>query len=78
MTKGFLLVDGAKNVLLIHQDEMDLVEDMLYRISRRRDERIGDMVKTHKTNAELDKTIHAYLKCQFNDGFQEGADHENN
>lgn len=78
MVKGFLLVDGAKNVLLIHQDEMELVGDMLSRISRKRDERIGDMVKTHKTNAELDKTIHAYLKCKFNDECQEGADHEIN
>ena len=67
MNKGYLIVDGAKNVLLVHPDEFDLMSDLLDRIRRKRGERIGDMVKKHKKMSDLDKTIHSYLKCEFDD-----------
>lgn len=58
--KGFLLVDGAKNTIVVtfKTPEMDDLTDWL------RPERLS-LVKRHKTKAELDKDISLYLKEQY-------------
>ena len=58
--KGFLLVDGAKNTIVVRlkTPEMDDLTDWL------RPERVS-LVKQHKTKAELDKDISLYLKAQY-------------
>ena len=57
---GFLLVDGAKNTIVVRfkTPEMDDLTDWL------RPERMS-LVKQHKTKAELDKDISLYLKAQY-------------
>ena len=60
MEKGFLLIDGAKNTLLIpiKSDEMD---DLTKHYIR------GNLscVHTHANMAELNKDIKAYLKGEY-------------
>ena len=57
MKKGFLLCDGQKNCILISQEDYYKPFGLIL------EEKIkGEEVKTHKTRAELNKTISEYLK----------------
>jgi hypothetical protein len=72
MKKGFLLCDGQKNCILISQEDyykpfgLILEEKIKY-----------EEVKTHKTRAELNKTVSEYLKGVYRVK-PEGADHVSN
>ena len=58
--KGFLLIDGAKNTIVIlpKYEEWNDLGDFLRR------EHL-DKVKQHATRKELDKDISLYLKAQY-------------
>lgn len=57
MKKGFLLCDGSKNCVLI------TMEDLYKPFDKILAEKVkGQEVKTHKTRADLNKTISEYLK----------------
>lgn len=67
MNKGILIVDGQRNVLLVHPDEFNYFAKLLDEESRRTGETVLRRVKKHKTNKELDATIHKYLKQEYDD-----------
>ena len=65
--KGFLLIDGMKNVLLIHTDEYEMVKELLRKDVYASGESVLRRVKQHKTLPELDKTVRLYLKGEYDD-----------
>lgn len=67
MNKGILIVDGQRNVLLVHPDESEYLMELLTKEYRRTGETVLRRVKKHKTNKELDATIHKYLKQEYDD-----------
>lgn len=67
MNKGILIVDGQRNVLLVHPDEWEYLAELMEKESRRTGETVLRRVKKHKTNKELDATIHKYLKQEYDD-----------
>ena len=67
MNKGILIVDGQRNVLLVHPDESDYLIKLMRSEVDKDQEGILRRVKKHKTNKELDATIHKYLKQEFDD-----------
>lgn len=67
MNKGILLIDGSRNVVLIHPDEMSYITDLFREETRRYGESVLRRVKKHKNNKELDITVHKYIKAQYDD-----------
>lgn len=66
--KGFLLIDGSKNTLLLPKEDffdMDLDHIITKHIGK---------AKRHKTKQELFNDISLYLKCEYQDG--EGLHHD--
>lgn len=63
MKKGFLLIDGMKNtILLTHEDFLDIIT---YAENTRNSKWLR-LVKQHKTKQELNKDISNYLKGEYN------------
>ena len=67
MNKGILIVDGQRNVLLVHPDESEYLMKLMYSDVYKEEGSILRRVKKHKTNKELDATIHKYLKQEYDD-----------
>lgn len=62
--RGFLIIDGSKNTLLIpKEDVVDRNLSMDELIMRHIHE-----AKRHRTQAELNKDIALYLKCEYTPG----------
>ena len=64
--KGFLLIDGSKNAVILNTNE--LPEELMDLLRKRG---IMETVKKHKTNKDLYKTVSDYLKGEWNDGESE-------
>lgn len=62
--RGFLLIDGSKNTLLIPKEE---VVDRYYSMDELITKHIHE-AKRHRTIAELHADITLYLKCQYTPG----------
>ena len=77
MNKGILIVDGQRNVLLVHPDESDYLIKLMRSEVNKDGEGIISRVKKHKTNKELDATIHKYLKQEYDDEKEEEDDRIN-
>lgn len=60
--KGFLLIDGSKNTLLLPKE--DFFDGDIDKVITKH---IGK-AKRHATNTELFNDIRAYLKCEYVDG----------
>lgn len=61
--RGFLLIDGSKNTLLIPKEDICSSKNI--------DKVISENIrkaKKHETLAELHKDISLYLKCEYEDG----------
>lgn len=61
--KGFLLIDGSRNTLLIPKEDICSSKNI--------DKVISENIrkaKKHKTMAELQKDISLYIKCEYQDG----------
>lgn len=67
--RGFLIVDGSKNTLLIPKE--DVVGRNVVGRNLSMDELISKHIheaKRHRTQAELNKDIALYLKCEYTPG----------
>lgn len=70
MKKGFLLIDGDKNALLVTLDDIDSHKTFNQVVI----ERIKNHeIKEHKTRADLNKSISEYLKGNFEPGGNENG-----
>ena len=59
--KGFLLIDGAKNAVVLNMDEMKQLNLGEYLMEHD----VIAQVRQHKTRAELNKSIGQYLKNEW-------------
>ena len=62
MTRGFLLVDGQKNTIILPADDPDLAEFMRYKPNEKN---VLEKAHQHKTLKELDADIRAYLEGKY-------------
>lgn len=63
--KGFLLIDGAKNAIILSREEFSEIPDMVKQLSNRD---VLDQVRNHKTRGELNKSISEYLSGGWEEG----------
>ena len=63
--KGFLLIDGAKNAIILSMEEIKEIPEITKQLSNRD---VLDQVRKHKTRGELNKSISEYLSGGWEEG----------
>ena len=69
ITQGLLVIDGAKNCVIITQEDLESYKTISELISSKV---VNNQLRQHRTKADLDNTISAYLKGKFEPRYLNG------
>ena len=70
ITQGLLIIDGAKNCVLLTKEDLESYKTISELISSKV---IDRQLRQHYTKADLDTTVSAYLKGKFEPRYLNGG-----